>query len=371
MPLATRRAQQAGTLLKYYIQNHKGRQQCALLRQCSVSRARRANPNLWNEMKRGERWDSGFPLNTHWPIPFGVCLLSVQPAAFWKCMAAQEILQAMPFSFAPQCQNPMVRAPTTALALDQLKTALKFVACLGDGALNVPGLRTVAGTAVEIIEITEIRSLGFNTLPNSIKTLLEMQKQQYRVLSDIKWRPNNDFIVNEDSGFQTVETDQLRIFLSHEVILFFSLGITANGKVICALITICGVAFDSPFVPTLYRWLQRVAFGAAGAWLCCASSTRINMHLKWPPDPKSMHNWTSINKKALPKLVPCQQDKWPEEKFHISKVTIEKLKSILLDKNHGFTTNEPPPISTHPPKSTGQTDAMQVETPSFYLNHIS
>ncbi|KAJ6528612.1 hypothetical protein B0H10DRAFT_1974036 [Mycena sp. CBHHK59/15] len=111
--------------------------------------------------------------------------------------------------------------------------------------------------------------------------------------------------------------------------------------------------------------------GAAGAWLCCASSTWIDMHLKWPPDPKSMHNWTSINKKALAKLVPRQQDKWPKEKFHISKVTVEKLKSVLLDKNHGFTTNEPPPISTRPPKSTGQTDAMQVETPSFYLNHIS
>ncbi|KAJ7436303.1 hypothetical protein B0H11DRAFT_1936783 [Mycena galericulata] len=43
MPLAARRAQRAGSLLKWYIRNHKGRQRRALLRRRAAARARRAN----------------------------------------------------------------------------------------------------------------------------------------------------------------------------------------------------------------------------------------------------------------------------------------------------------------------------------------
>ncbi|KAJ6567311.1 hypothetical protein DFH09DRAFT_1278375 [Mycena vulgaris] len=46
----------------------------------------------------------------------------------------------------------MVGAP---VALDQLKMALKIVASLGDGAVNVPVLRAAACTAIEIIEIAQ------------------------------------------------------------------------------------------------------------------------------------------------------------------------------------------------------------------------
>ncbi|KAJ6601000.1 hypothetical protein DFH09DRAFT_1355254 [Mycena vulgaris] len=40
-------------------------------------------------------------------------------------------------------------------SLDQLKSALKVVAALGDGAIGVPGLRAAAGTAIEIINIAQ------------------------------------------------------------------------------------------------------------------------------------------------------------------------------------------------------------------------
>ncbi|KAJ7762629.1 hypothetical protein B0H16DRAFT_1529436 [Mycena metata] len=50
----------------------------------------------------------------------------------------------------------MVAAPATAVdVLDQLKTALSIVASLGDGAVNVPGLRAAASAAVVIIEIAQ------------------------------------------------------------------------------------------------------------------------------------------------------------------------------------------------------------------------
>ncbi|KAJ7221615.1 hypothetical protein GGX14DRAFT_559100 [Mycena pura] len=48
----------------------------------------------------------------------------------------------------------MAGAPTIA-SLDQLKTALRIVASLGDGALNVPILRAIACTAIEIIDIAQ------------------------------------------------------------------------------------------------------------------------------------------------------------------------------------------------------------------------
>ncbi|KAJ7463762.1 hypothetical protein FB451DRAFT_1403772 [Mycena latifolia] len=40
-------------------------------------------------------------------------------------------------------------------SLDQLKSALKIVAALGDGAVGVPALRAATGTAIEIIEIAQ------------------------------------------------------------------------------------------------------------------------------------------------------------------------------------------------------------------------
>ncbi|KAJ7508339.1 hypothetical protein B0H11DRAFT_23742 [Mycena galericulata] len=50
----------------------------------------------------------------------------------------------------------MPRQLTNSLSsLDQLKTALKLVAALSDGAINVPYLRGIAGTAVEIIDIAQ------------------------------------------------------------------------------------------------------------------------------------------------------------------------------------------------------------------------
>ncbi|KAJ6541528.1 hypothetical protein B0H19DRAFT_316848 [Mycena capillaripes] len=50
----------------------------------------------------------------------------------------------------------MTGALATALrSLDQLKMALKIVAALSDGAVNVPGLRAAACTAIEIIEIAQ------------------------------------------------------------------------------------------------------------------------------------------------------------------------------------------------------------------------
>ncbi|KAK7063477.1 hypothetical protein R3P38DRAFT_2593112 [Favolaschia claudopus] len=39
--------------------------------------------------------------------------------------------------------------------LDQVKSLLKIVACLGDGAINVPCLKSVAGIALEIIDIAQ------------------------------------------------------------------------------------------------------------------------------------------------------------------------------------------------------------------------
>ncbi|KAJ7886919.1 hypothetical protein B0H13DRAFT_2342656 [Mycena leptocephala] len=50
----------------------------------------------------------------------------------------------------------MVRTPASSLGpLDHLKTALKIAAAVGDGAVNVPGLRSAAITVVEIIDIAQ------------------------------------------------------------------------------------------------------------------------------------------------------------------------------------------------------------------------
>ncbi|KAJ7468857.1 hypothetical protein B0H11DRAFT_2238707 [Mycena galericulata] len=68
------------------------------------------------------------------------------------------------------------------------------------------------------------------------------------------------------------------------------------------------------------------------------------------------------SKAALIKLVQRQQSKWPEAKFHVSRVTIAQLRSALLNRNNGFTTNEPLPLSPHPPKSTGRKEGS-AETP--------
>jgi soluble P-type ATPase len=52
----------------------------------------------------------------------------------------------------------MVRTPASSLGpLDHLKTALKIAAAVGDGAVNVPGLRSAAITVVEIIDIAQVR----------------------------------------------------------------------------------------------------------------------------------------------------------------------------------------------------------------------
>ncbi|KAJ7213566.1 hypothetical protein GGX14DRAFT_563884 [Mycena pura] len=79
------------------------------------------------------------------------------------------------------------------------------------------------------------------------------------------------------------------------------------------------------------------------------------------------------NKTALIKLVKRQEHKWPGKKFHPSKASVSEIKTNLLDPTYGFTTNKPPVIALHPPKSnrlgsvqhetaqTSDTDPLDVE----------
>ncbi|KAJ7488799.1 hypothetical protein FB451DRAFT_678553 [Mycena latifolia] len=57
-------------------------------------------------------------------------------------------------------------------SLDQLKSALKIVVTLGDGAIGVPALRAAAGTAIEIIEIAQVHQQG-----RSLRFVLPIQRE--------------------------------------------------------------------------------------------------------------------------------------------------------------------------------------------------
>ncbi|KAK7040549.1 hypothetical protein R3P38DRAFT_2768943 [Favolaschia claudopus] len=60
------------------------------------------------------------------------------------------------------------------------------------------------------------------------------------------------------------------------------------------------------------------------------------------------------NKKALAKFVQRQIGKWPgPKKFSESKTKVSEIREVLLSPEHGFTTNRPPVVSTHPPKQSG------------------
>ncbi|KAK7008136.1 hypothetical protein R3P38DRAFT_3211787 [Favolaschia claudopus] len=59
------------------------------------------------------------------------------------------------------------------------------------------------------------------------------------------------------------------------------------------------------------------------------------------------------NKKALAKFVQRQIGKWPgPKKFSESKTKVSEIREVLLSPEHGFTTNRPPVVSTHPPKQS-------------------
>ena len=53
------------------------------------------------------------------------------------------------------------RAEQYALLLDSVQLAAEIVEKLADGALNVPGLKSAAGLAVQIVKMAKVRALAY------------------------------------------------------------------------------------------------------------------------------------------------------------------------------------------------------------------